>query len=95
MASSISEVDGKPAENVSEGVLKGQPEHDARNPGTRQQAEKILKDQRDEAIKNLLTGEQKTRFEELKREKRGQDPPPSPPRENWPAPAGKSRATGL
>jgi Spy/CpxP family protein refolding chaperone len=46
------------------------------------QGEKVLKDQRDNAIEALLTDEQKTLFARLKEERRGQNPPARPPREN-------------
>jgi Spy/CpxP family protein refolding chaperone len=46
------------------------------DPDTRRQEEKMIKDQRDEAIKSQLTGEQKILFEQMKKEKRGQKPPP-------------------
>jgi Spy/CpxP family protein refolding chaperone len=51
-------------------------------PGDQRQAEKALKDQRDEAIKSILSQEQQVLFEQMKQEKRGQDPPPRPPRED-------------
>jgi Spy/CpxP family protein refolding chaperone len=54
----------------------------AGDPGDQRQAEKALKDQRDEAIKSILTEEQQVLFEQMKQEKRGQDPPPRSPRED-------------
>jgi Spy/CpxP family protein refolding chaperone len=52
----------------------------AGDPGDQRQAEKALKDQRDEAFKSILNKEQQVIFEQMKQEKRGQDPPPGPPR---------------
>jgi hypothetical protein len=54
----------------------------AGDPSGQRQAEKALKDQRDEAIKSILTEEQQVLFEQMKQEKRGQDPPPRSPRED-------------
>jgi|WetSurMetagenome_2_1015567.scaffolds.fasta_scaffold232562_1 periplasmic protein CpxP/Spy len=48
------------------------------DPRTLQQAEKIIKDRRDGAIKFLLTPEQVILFEQMKKERRGQNPPPRP-----------------
>jgi periplasmic protein CpxP/Spy len=45
------------------------------------QEEKRLKDQRDEAIESLLSGEQKILFQQMKEERR-QNPPPRTPRED-------------
>jgi Spy/CpxP family protein refolding chaperone len=54
----------------------------AGEPGALRQAEKALKDQRDEAIRSILTTEQQLLFEQMKQERRGQDPPPGPHRED-------------